>query len=226
MANIGHGKKFEVAKSKLLQSAIKLFLEKGYLSTKITDITGLAKVDSNAVARVFGDKEMLVSELVGHVLATQFEMASELVRDKSSDPLLLYMTETVLQLYMAESSEHMREMYNMSYTFESSKSVIYETITGKLEQILKDYLPSYDSKDFYELEIASGGIMRSFITVPCDRYFTMQRKVDKYLDYILLLFRIPNDKVIKVKEFVLQFDYYSLVEKVVQNIIKRFEEIN
>ncbi|MBE5732024.1 MAG: TetR/AcrR family transcriptional regulator [Clostridiales bacterium] len=226
MANIGHGKKFEVAKAKLLQSAIKLFLEKGYLSTKITDITGLAKVDSNAVARVFGDKETLVSELVSHVLSTQFEMASELVNGKSEDPLFLYITETVLQLYMSESSEHMREMYNMSYTFESSKTIIYETITGKLEKILKDYLPAYDSKDFYELEIASGGIMRSFITVPCDRYFTMKRKVDKYLEYILLLFRVPSDKAEQIKEFVLQFDYESLVDQVVQRIINRFDKNN
>ncbi len=226
MANIGHGKKFEVAKAKLLQSAIKLFLEKGYLSTKITDITGLAKVDSNAVARVFGDKETLVAELVSYVLSTQFEMASELVKGKSEDPLFLYITETVLQLYMSESSEHMREMYNMSYTFESSKTIIYETITGKLEKILKDYLPTYDSKDFYELEIASGGIMRSFITVPCDRYFTMKRKIDKYLEYILLLFRVPSDKAEQVKEFVLQFDYESLVDQVVQRIINRFDKNN
>ena len=222
MANVGHGRKFEIAKAKLLKSAMKLFLENGYQATKISDITGEAKVDGNAVARVFGDKEALVAELVKYVLDTQFGMASEIVKGKSEDPLFLYMTETVLQLYMAESSERMREMYNTSYTFEGSKSIIYETITGKLEKILKDYIPSYDSKDFYELEIASGGIMRSFITVPCDRYFTMQRKVGKYLDYILLLFRIPEQKAKETKDFVLQFDYEALTEELAQRLSDGF----
>lgn len=218
MANVGHGKKFEIAKAKLLKSAMKLFLENGYQATKISDITSDAKVDGNAVARVFGDKESLVAELVKYVLDVQFKMASEMVKDKSEDPLLLYMTETVLQLYMAESDERMREMYNTSYTFERSKSIIYETITGKLEKILKDYIPSYDSKDFYELEIASGGIMRSFITVPCDRYFTMQRKVSKYLDYILLLFHVPEQKAKETKEFVLQFDFELLTSELAKRL--------
>ena len=90
MANVGHGRKFEIAKAKLLKSAMKLFLENGYQATKISDITGEAKVDGNAVARVFGDKEALVAELVKYVLDTQFGMASEIVKGKSEDPLFLY----------------------------------------------------------------------------------------------------------------------------------------
>ena len=68
--------------------------------------------------------------------------------------------------------------------------------------------------------------MRSFITVPCDRYFTMQRKIEKYLEYILLLFRVPSDKAEQIKEFVLQFDYEAIVDCVVQKIIDRFDKNN
>lgn len=223
MANIGHGKKFETAKTKLLYAALKLFLEKGFQLTKISEITSLAKVDGNAVARVFGDKEMLVAELINHILSVQFETANELTKGKSNDAVQCYATETVLQLYMAESNEYMREIYNMAYTGSSSSSVIYDTITGKLEGMLKDYIPEYDSKDFYELEIASGGIMRGFITVPCNRYFTMERKISKYLDYIFLLFRIPKDKADEAKAFVSQFDYESTVNIVVEKLLTRLD---
>jgi hypothetical protein len=148
-------------------------------------------------------------------------MANSLAKEKEND-LFAYMTETVLQLYMAESIEEMREIYNMAYTGSKSSSIIYEVITRKLEDLLNEYLPHYDAKDFYELEIASGGIMRSFIAVPCDRYFTMERKVNKYLDYILLLFKVPEQKVKELKEFVLQFDYPSIVAQVVEKILEPF----
>lgn len=214
MANIGHGKKFEVAKSKLLDSALKLFLENGYQATKITDITSNAKVDSNAVARVFGDKETLVAELIERVFTVQSEVVQELLKDKSDDKLFGYVVESILRLCMAESGEQMREMYNMSYTCVKSSSVIYDMITRRLEGILKDYLPTYDGKDFYELEIATGGIMRSFIAVPCDRYFTLDRKIDKFIEYVLLLFRIPQQKTEEIKEFAKQFDYNFAVGEV------------
>jgi len=45
------------------------------------------------------------------VLEGQFKAIGELLSDKTDDKILLYAAETPLQLYMAESSEHMREMY-------------------------------------------------------------------------------------------------------------------
>jgi hypothetical protein len=126
---------------------------------------------------------------------------------------------------MAESTEQMREMYNMSYTCGKSSSVIYDMITRRLEGILKEYLPSYDSKDFYELEIATGGIMRSFIAVPCDRYFTLNRKIDKFIEYVLLLFRIPEQECEKVKALAKQVDYSMAVEEVKSKLIETLPKI-
>jgi hypothetical protein len=50
----------------------------------------------------------------------------------------------------------------------------------------------------------------------------MQRKVGKYLDYILLLFRIPEQKAKETKDFVLQFDYESLTEELAQRLSDGF----
>ena len=127
---------------------------------------------------------------------------------------------------MAESGEQMREMYNMSYTCVKSSSVIYDMITRRLEGILKDYLPTYDGKDFYELEIATGGIMRSFIAVPCDRYFTLDRKIDKFIEYVLLLFRIPQQKTEEIKEFAKQTPQEQNPEVVEFEIEKMITEYN
>ena len=209
----------EQLKSKLLHSAASLFLERGYHASRITDITDAAGVDSNAVARVFGDKESLLAELVAYVLAGQFEAAEKLVEGMTDDKLLLYAAETTLQLYMAESSEHIRELYSVAYSSPKSADVIFDAITRKLEEIFGEHLPHLTSKDFYELEIASGGIMRGYLTVPCDRYFTMERKVRRLLETTLRIYEVPTERINEAIRFVSQFDYPVIAQEVIGNML-------
>ena len=224
MANFGHGKKYEVIKNKLLHSAAKLFLERGYHNTKIIDITKEANVDANAVARVFGDKDGLMAELVGYVLEGQFESTSKFLKDKTDDKILFYICETTLQLYMAESSEHIRELYVVAYSAPKSSNIIYNVITNKLEHIFKEHLPHLETKDFYELELASGGIMRSFLSVPCDKYFTMERKIKRFIETTLLVYEVPKSKIEMGINFVSQFDFKYLADLTIKNMLNYLKE--
>lgn len=223
MANIGHGKKYEQAKSKLLHCAAKLFLQNGYSATKIVDVTKAAGVDYNAVSRIFGDKDGLMAELVAYVLEGQFEATKKMLDGKTTDKILFYAAETTLQLYMAESGEHIRELYTTAYSSPKSSNIIYETITMKLENIFKEHLPHLDSKDFYELELASGGIMRSFLTVPCDRYFTMERKVKRFLETTFLVYEVPKEKIKQAIDFVSGFDWEKQAQIVIDNMLAFLE---
>ncbi|MBO5416397.1 MAG: TetR/AcrR family transcriptional regulator [Clostridia bacterium] len=219
MANIGHGEKFEALKARLMLTAAKLFLAKGYTATKLVDISRAAECDNNAVPRVFGDKDGLLAELVAYVLEGQFKATAEFLANIEHDKILFYAAETTLQLYMAESSEHIRELYSIAYSSPKSSSIIYDTITKKLEDIFKEYLPHLNSNDFYELELASGGIMRSFLTVPCDRYFTMERKVKRFLETTFLVYEVPKEKIAQAIEFVSEFDYPALAQRAVSNML-------
>ena len=91
----------------------------------------------------------------------------------------------------------MREMYNVSYSLFNSSQKVYDTITNKLEFIFKEHLPNLETKDFYELEIASAGIMRNFMSVPCDIYFTMEHKIRRFLETTFLIYRVDDKKFIK-----------------------------
>ena len=162
-------------------------------------------------------------ELVGFVLEGQFEAAQRVLKGITDDKVLFYAVETVMQLHMAESSEHMREMYSVSYSLPNSAQIIYRTITGKLEYIFKEYLPHLESKDFYEREIASGGIMRGFMTVPCDMYFTMERKVKSFLETTFLVYEVPKAKIEEAIAFVGQFDFVQLADQTINEMLKYLE---
>ena len=125
---------------------------------------------------------------------------------------------------MAESSENIRELYVVAYSAPKSSNIIYDVITKKLEHIFKEHLPHLETKDFYELELASGGIMRSFLSVPCDKYFTMDRKIKRFIETTLLVYEVPKDIIKKGISFVSQFDFETLADITIKNMFNYLEE--
>lgn len=207
-------------REKVLHTSAKLFFEKGYNDSTLREISAKSKVNYGSLTFAFKSKENILSELVAKVFDYQFEMSDKYLKGITDDKILYYAFETTLQLYLAESSEHMREMYKVSYSLTNPSLEVYRTISNKLEYIFKEQLPTYEKKDFYELEIASAGIMRNFISVPCDVYFTMERKIKRFLETTFLIFRVSKEKIEEAINFVLKFDF----EKIAQEVLDKFLE--
>ncbi len=223
MARLARGKNFEKTKSKLLHIVAKKFLEQGYHRTTLRDIAKEADIAYSSLINVFGSKEGMLSELVAYVLEGQFAATSRLLEGKTEDKILFYAAETTLQLYMAESHEHIREMYSVSYTLPETSKIIYNTITHKLEDIFKEHLPELNTKDFYCLEVASGGIMRSFMTVKCDMFFDMDMKVKFFLESTFRVYKVSEEKIAEAIAFVSQFDYKTIAEAVIDHMLEFLE---
>lgn len=217
-------RKKEVTKSNILHSASKLFIDRGYQATRIKDIAIDAGVSYNDVFRMFGDKDTILSELVGLVLQFQFETSERVLKEKTENKLFIYAFETVLQLHIAELAEHIREMYIVSYSLPHSIKTIYNTVTYKLEEVFKKYLPHLETKDFYELEIASANIMRGYISEPCNLYFTMDRKVRRYIETNFKIYDVKQQEIEEVLEFLKQFDFNELAKEVLNNLFTYLEQ--
>lgn len=213
----------EKAKSKVLHTAAKLFLEKGYTETTLRELSLVSGVNYGSLTFAFRSKENILSELVGYVLEGQFEFTKKLLDGKTDDKILFYATETTLQLYMAESSEHIRELYSLSYSQQASSDIIYNKITLKLSEIFREQYPDFTQGEFYEKELASAGIMRNYMTRPCGIYFTMERKVKAFLENTFLLYEIPRAKIDEAISFVSQFDFKALAKTVIDNMLEYLE---
>ncbi|MBO5024024.1 MAG: TetR/AcrR family transcriptional regulator [Clostridia bacterium] len=223
MANLTRGKNFEAHKSKVLHIVARKFLEKGYHETTMKQIASESEMALGSLVNIFKNKEGILTELVAYVLECQYETVQKLLEGKTDDKIFLYAAETVLQLHMAESGEHMREMYSVSYTLPETSRVIYQSITKKLEYIFSQHLPTLETKDFYCLELAAGGITRSFMTVPCDVFFTMEMKTEKFLQALLRIYLVPEDKIAETAEFLKQFDFVSLAGETIDNMLSYLE---
>lgn len=202
----------------VLHSATKLFIENGYTNTRIKDIAADSGVGYNEIFRMFTDKDTLLSHLVDLVIEHQFEVSKNVLSNITNDELFLYVFESVLQLYITELNENIREMYAVSYSLPSTSHKIYDYFSSKLETIFKKYLPEYETKDFYELEIATAGIMRGFIINPCNMYFTIDRKVQRFIRTTLKIYEVPREKIEEVIAFIESFDMKAYAEGVLATL--------
>ena len=210
---------------KVLHAAARMFLEEGYAHSTTREIARRAGVNVSNMNRYFGVKENILCELVDYVLEGQMRTAKAILGEKTQDPILFYAAETTLQLYMAEHSEAVRELYSVAYSMPHSAERIHRAVTDLLvSKVFQPFYPEYTREDFYELEIASGGIIRGFMVEPCTEEFTMEHKVQRYLETSLRIYRVPEEKIQEAIEFVKQFDYSAIAGQTIQGMLDHLEE--
>lgn len=211
-----------LTQQKMLRAAVAIFLEKGYEHTTTAEIAVAAGMRPSSFFRAYPSKEAILLELVQRMFSGQFELAQTLSGPR--DPVVLYAIETALQLHIAELSEPLRDLYVAAYSLPSTSSFIHHNMTKRLMGIFSAYLPQAQEKDFYEMEIASGGVMRGFMSVPCDIYFTVQAKIRRFLDCSLKLYEVPAQRRSQVISAVLAMDLHAMAAGIVRETARMAEE--
>lgn len=177
--------------------------------------------------RQFGSKENILCELIRFVMDGQFLKARELTAHTTEDEVLFYALETALQLYMAESDEAVRELYLTVYTLPHTSELIHRAVAELLlPKVFSAYLPGLSLEEFYELEIASGGIIRGYISVPCSSVFPMEQKVAHFVDAALRVYHVPEEKIREALDFVKQFDLETIAKNTIASMLQTLETWN
>ena len=65
--------------------------------------------------------------------------------------------------------------------------------------------------------------MRNFISVPCDMYFTMERKIKRFIETTFLIFRVKEEKIKEAIDFVLKFDFERIAKEVLDKFLESLE---
>lgn len=208
-------------RNKMLLAAIQLFLEQGYEKTTTAQISRAAGMSPTSFFAAFENKEALLLKLTQIMFENQFEKARSFA--ENHEPLMVYCLETALQINITELSESHREIYVMAYTLPSTSEYIYRSTAIQIKNIFAAYMPDAEDKDFYEMDIASGSITRGFMAKPCDMYFTLDRKLRRYLDCCLKLYNVPTEKRNSLIEAVLAVDLNSVAAKLIEEIVAKAE---
>lgn len=212
----------EGSKRRILSVCVKLFIEQGFKRSTNAEILELADVTSSTFYNIFKSKDGVLLELTEFMFENQFDIAGKMVGNDAS-PVLLYSVETALQVALTELNENLREIYVEAYSQPRIAEYIYQNTSNLLYNIFNKYLPGYSPSDFYELEIGSAGIMRGYMSRPCDCYFTLEKKLDRFLRMSLNAYNVPKDEQDRALDFVLGMDIVSVANAVMQKLFDALE---
>jgi AcrR family transcriptional regulator len=205
-------------RNKMLRAAIQLFLFQGYEKTTTASIARSAGFTPSSFFAAFENKEALLLTLTKRMFADQFTLTEEAFASRN-DPLLLYGVETALQLAMTELSENLRDIYVEAYTFPATAEIIHRSTTAELQAAFSAYLPGCAECDFYEMELGTAGMMRGYMARRCDPYFTLERKIRRYLSMSLSALQVPAQEREQVIAFVAEIDMLAEARKVVDAVL-------
>ena len=206
-------------RDKVLYTAAMLFFERGYEKTTVKEIARLAEVNRGSVFFAIKNKEHLLYTLVSFVLENLFTSGHPAI-EETDDPILNYTVEMALQLYMTESREQVRELAIMAYALPTTSELIYRRTTVRLAELLGEYNPTWEEKDFFEHAIASDSIMRGYMARPCDLYFTMERKMRVFLETTLTIYNVPKEKIDEAAAFLSNLDMATLAKRTIDELLK------
>ena len=210
-----------LTQQKVLRAAVALFLEKGYTKTTTGEIARAAGIGQSSFFHVFPSKEALLLELVRRMFDGQFALAEQHSREE--DLVFLYAVETALQLHIAELTESLRELYVMAYSLPTTADYLYHSTAKCLQTIFGTYLPGAQPKDFYEMEIGTAAFMRGYMARPCDMYFTLERKLARFLSMSLSVFKVPQEEQEAILSYIENLNIREIANKVMQQLFVTLE---
>lgn len=209
-------------RKKILSVCVRLFLQQGYKETTVTQIVREAGITRGSYQNQFPTKDAVLMELVKTMFSSQFDMARSIAGD-DLPPVYTYAVETSIQLALTELNENLRELYIESYTHPDTAEYIYLQTTSELKNIFAPYLPDHSESDFYDMEIGTSGLMRSYMAKRCDIHFPLQRKLECFLTAAMRVYRVPEEDQKKVLAFIAVLDIEAVAGKIVQKVFAMLE---
>ena len=209
-------------KSRILSVCVRLFLQQGYHATTISQIAGEAGISVSSFQNIFRTKDAVLHELIEFMFNGQFGMARE-IAGSGLPPLYVYATETAIQLALTELNENLRDIYMVAYSLPDTAEYLYRQTTAELQRIFGGNFPGYTQQDFYEIEIGTAGLMRSYMAKKCDIHFPLERKVARFLTAALRVFRVPEEEQAQVLRYTAGLDVKAIAEGVMQKLFSMLE---
>lgn len=211
-----------LTQQKMLRSAVNQFLQKGYEGATTAEIARGAGMTPSSFFRAYASKEALLLELVKWIFVGQYDLAQQV--SGSEDPMLICAVEGALELYTAEMTEQLRELYVAAYSLPTTSMYIYRVMSERLFQVFAPYQPEAKARDFYEMEIASASMIRGYMAVPCDMYFTIEDKITRFLDCALKLYNIEEEERKRIITTTLSMNLQKTAEDILNTTVRKIEQ--
>ena len=199
-----------------------MFIEKGFKATTMQDIIREADVSSGTFQNIFRTKDSVLKELIDVMFSNQFKEARKPL-EITDNPVLVYAIEVAIQLAIVELNENLREIYVEAYTDSALAEYIYQKTSTELCLIFSRFNPDWSESDFYESDIGTAGMMRAFMMRKCDKYFTLKKKINRFLEMALKCYNVSPETIKKVVSATGSADIEKMAKNVMEELFSALE---
>jgi len=204
----------------ILQSAIRLFLEYGYSKTTIRAISEDCGLRQGTIAYHFHAKEDMLYYLIQAL--TEFHGGIiDNALDNTKDVLYSYAAEIAIQIALCETDRTAWDLYYSAYSQFKTFEFIKNWAAKEHGVLFEKRLPDWKERDFLEKEHIASGIELAVFYAPCDRFFTLERKIALTLDSMMLLYNISEQERKQTIEKILELDCVKLGQEMFTKFVSR-----
>ena len=208
-------------KRKILTVCVRLFLEQGYKNTSVSQIVDEADVARGSYLNLFPTKDRILLELTETMFGGQFGVARS-IADTKLPPVYAYAVETAIQLTLTELNENLRDIYVEAYTNRETLCYIHDRTAARLFELFRPFNPDWSESRCFETEIGTAAVMSGYMRYPCNRYFTFEQKLERFLDIALKAYNVPeamrSDAVERIKAVDIRNYAVRVIRKLAESV--------
>lgn len=200
-------------KYEILQCATKLFIEKGYTSTYVTNITNEMGISTGNLTFHFPTKEHILTELIRELFSLPRREEESVVRGEHA-LLTGYLLELAMFASVCRDNPNIKDLIVNAYTRPMSLEIIRKSDTKRAMQIFGEYCPGWNENDFVQAEnVVSGMEYAMFMTENTDR-LTFEQRVSGSMNAIMKVYEIPKAIRDYIIAKIMTLDYRSMGNRV------------
>ena len=204
---------------RIIKSAVKLFLENGYSETTLRAISADCGLRMGTIAYHYHTKEDMLYYLIQAL--TEFHGGIiDNAHEESEDALMAYATEIAIQIALCETNRKAWDLYYSAYSQFRTFDFIKTWAAQEHYRLLGERLPGWSETDFKEKEHITSGIELAAFYTPCDRYFTLEKKISLVLDSMMLLYNISETERKQTIEKILKLDCVKIGQEMFEEFVR------
>ncbi|MBQ6872865.1 MAG: TetR/AcrR family transcriptional regulator, partial [Clostridia bacterium] len=143
MSNIRSEAETKELHRKILTAATAHFMQKGFERTTVMDISKLSGIPKSKILYEFSSKEEILGLLVTRFLDGVTAASDAVSKKLTDDQVLIFIANEVLQIYMAEMNEDMRNLYLSGYSMPKTSEEVLKRRTNMMYEAFKEIFQDF-----------------------------------------------------------------------------------
>lgn len=216
--------KSALTKLEIIQVASEMFLNTGYSSTTIKELSRKLEMSPGNITFYFPSKEHLLAELVDMLCNFQWKMMETEANDGLSSVMAICLELTAMAT-VCEDDAVAKDFYLSTYSSPLCLEIIRRNDIRRSKEVFGEYVPDWTDEQFAEAEILVSGIEYATLMTTSDTV-CLETRIIGALDNILSIYKVPEEiRKTKVNK-VLAMNYRDVGKRVLKEFKKYVEKAN